>query len=251
MVDLQQKTLILTGASLGIGRALSFELAKAGCNLVLNARHASSLAEVAAACRQPGATVEWVAGDAAAPDNAARMVEAALRVGNFYGFIHAAGVLRPGPLLMELPEAHFLEVLNAGVKAGYELVRAAVGRLLEQGEGLAVFFGSGAAEINTPGIGAYCIAKAAEEHLARQLAVEAPTIATFIYRPGVVETGMQQQARESRGGAAAVVQAKFWGYKNRGELITPEQTAKSLVTILTADPRRFHGKIATWRDGFT
>lgn len=249
MFDLHKKTIILTGASLGIGRALSFELAARGCNLVLNARHASPLLEVAADCRRLGAAAEWLAGDAAIPDHALRMVEAALRLGNFCGFIHAAGVLHPGPLLRELPELHFQEVLDASVTAGYQLVRAAVGHLQERGEGLAVFFGSGAAEINTPGIGAYCIAKAAEEHLARQLAAEAPTIVTFIYRPGVVETRMQQQARESKGGAAAAVQEKFWGFKNRGELITPEQTAKALVNILTTDPRKFHGKIATWRDG--
>lgn len=249
MFALNKKTLILTGASLGIGRALSLELAARGCNLVLNARHASPLADVAAECRKLGVTAEWVAGDAATADTGSRMVEAALRLGNFYGFIHAAGVLHPGPLLMELPEQRFQEVLDASVKAGYQLVRAAVGHLRERGEGLAVFFGSGAAEINTPGIGAYCIAKAAEEHLARQLAAEAPTIVTFIYRPGVVETRMQQQARESRGGGAATVHEKFWGFKNRGELITAEQTARALVNILSADPRRFHGKIATWRDG--
>lgn len=249
MVDWKKKTLILTGASLGIGRALSFELAALGCNLVLNARHDLPLAEVAGQCRKLGVAAEPVTGDAAEPANASRMVEAAIRLGDFHGFIHAAGVLHPGPLLMEISELHFREVLDAGVKAGYEMVRAAVGHLQQRGEGLAVFFGSGAAEINTPGIGAYCIAKAAEEHLARQLAVEAPTIVTFIYRPGVVETRMQQQARESRGGAAAAVHEKFRGYKNRGELITPEQTAKALVNILTADPRRFHGKIATWRDG--
>lgn len=249
MFDLSKKTLILTGASLGIGRALAFELAALGCNLVLNARHDVPLAEVAAACRRLGVAAEWVAGDAAISGNASRMVEVALRLGNFRGFIHAAGVLHPGPLLRELPEQHFQEVLAASVTAGYQLVRAAVGHLQERGEGLAVFFGSGAAEINTPGIGAYCIAKAAEEHLARQLAVEAPTIVTLIYRPGVVETRMQQQARQSKGGAATAVHEKFWGFKDRGELITPEQTAKALVNILTADPRRFHGKIATWRDG--
>jgi len=249
MHALENKTIIITGASRGIGKALSHELARSGVNLVLNARHNSPLAGVAEECEQLGVAVHYVVGDAAESQVAAKCVDAAIKIGKFYGFIHAAGVLQPGPHIWELPEDKFQEVIDASVKAGYQMIRTALPPLREQGEGLAVFFGSGAAETNTAGIGAYCIAKASEEHLARQLAVEAPEITTLIYRPGVVETRMQKQARQAEGGSADVVREKFWGFKNKGELITPEQTAKALVTILTGDPRKFHGKVATWRDG--
>lgn len=249
MQELKNKTIILTGASRGIGLALSLELARSGVNLILNARMNSPLEEVAGECEKFGVTVHYVAGNASHPEIASELVDSAIGSGNFYGFIHAAGVLRPGPFLWELAEDKFQEVMDASVTAGYELIRSAVPQLRRQGEGLAVFFGSGAAEINTPGIGTYCIAKAAEEHLARQLAAEAPEITTLIYRPGVVETRMQEQARGAKGGAAEAVLEKFWGFKNRGELITPEQTAKALINIISNDPRRFHGKIATWRDG--
>ena len=249
MQALEKKTIIITGASRGIGKALSHELAGAGVNLVLNARHNSPLAGVAEECEQSGVSVHYVVGDAAESGVASKCVDAALRIGKFYGFIHAAGVLRPGPHLWELTEDEFQEVMDASVKAGYQMIGAALPPLREQGNGLAVFFGSGAAETNTAGIGAYCVAKAGEEHLARQLAVEAPEITTLIYRPGVVETRMQRQAREAEGGSADVVREKFWGFKNKGELITAEQTAKALVNILTGNPRKFHGKVATWRDG--
>lgn len=249
MQSLKNKTIIVTGASRGIGSALSRELSRSGVNLILNARNNSPLAEVAGECEKYGVSVHYVAGNAADPEIASELVDSAIGAGSFCGFIHAAGVLRPGPFLYELPQEEFHEVIDASVTAGYELIRAAVPQLRRQGEGLAVFFGSGAAETNTPGIGAYCIAKAAEEHLARQLAAEAPEITTLIYRPGVVATRMQEQARGAEGGAAEVVREKFRGFKDRGELITPEQTAKALLTILSNNPRRFHGKIATWRDG--
>src|SRR5512147_48957 len=103
MTELFGKTLIITGASLGMGCALALLLAREhGVNLVLNARHAAPLEEVAAACSAAGVELRTVAGSAARAAVAKQLVAEALKVGNFYGFIHAAGVLRPGPLLWEL-----------------------------------------------------------------------------------------------------------------------------------------------------
>jgi NAD(P)-dependent dehydrogenase (short-subunit alcohol dehydrogenase family) len=247
--DLKGKTLILTGASRGIGRALALQLAEAGINLVLNARDAALLNDVASDCRNLGMRPIALSGSAADSTTASKLVNAALDLGHFHGFIQVAGVLHPGPFLWELSEAWFHEVFAASVTASYQMVRCAVPELLKCGGGLAVFFGSGAAEKSIPGIAAYCSAKAAEEHLVRQLAAEAPQITTFIYRPGVVETRMQQQARTSTGGASPELRHTFWGFKERGELLLPEESAKALVTILASNPRRFHGGMATWRDG--
>jgi NAD(P)-dependent dehydrogenase (short-subunit alcohol dehydrogenase family) len=249
MNELRGKTLIITGASRGIGRALALELAEAGVNLVLNARDAVLLNEVTGECRHLGTRAIALSGSAADSKTASKLVNAALDLGHFYGFIQVAGVLHPGPFLWELSEAYFREVLAANVTASYQMIRFAVPELMKGDSGLAVFFGSGAAEKSIPGIAAYCAAKAAEEHLARQLAAEAPQITTFIYRPGVVETRMQQQARISKGGASPELRQTFRGFKERGELLSPEEAAKALVTILMSNPRRFHGGMATWRHG--
>jgi NAD(P)-dependent dehydrogenase (short-subunit alcohol dehydrogenase family) len=242
---MQGKTLIITGASRGIGRALALELARHGVNLVLNARHQHPLAEVVADCERIGVTVGEVAGDAAVATVTDSMVATALDVGEFHGFIHAAGVLHPGPFLWELPPEHFREVLDSHVVVAYQLVRAAIPPLLRQGDGLAVFFGSYAAEGNLPGIGAYNIAKRAEEHLARQLAQEAPQIVSLVFRPGAIETRMQEQAREAEGGAAEVLHREFRGYLQRGVLDIPAKTARCLLKFLLDAPRRHHGRIVT------
>jgi NAD(P)-dependent dehydrogenase (short-subunit alcohol dehydrogenase family) len=242
-----RKTLVLTGASRGIGRALALELAKAGYDLVLNARREAPLKAVAEEVRALGAKAEWVAGSAGKGEVARALVEKALELGHFQGFIHNAGVLHPGPLLFELAESLFLEVLEANLIAGYQLARFAYPHLLRQGGGLAVYLGSGAAESNLPGIGAYAVAKAAEEHLAKQLAAEAPEVICFVFRPGVVETDMQKAAREAQGGGAPVLQRVFRGYREEGRLLTPEEAARALVRLLPR-ARAFHGKIAHWRD---
>ena len=105
--------------------------------------------------------------------------------------------------------------------------------------------GADAAEGNLPGIGAYNIAKRALEHLARQLAQEAPQITSLVFRPGATETRMQEQAREAEGGAAKVLHREFRGYLQRGVLDTPEQAARRLLKFILNDPRRHHGRIVT------
>lgn len=243
-----RRTLILTGASRGIGRALALELARSGYDLVLNARSEGPLRQVAEEVRALGVRAEAVAGSAGQAKVAQELVQKAEALGGFYGYIHNAGVLHPGPLVYELAEPLFLEVLEANLIAGYQLARFAYPLLRPRGEGVVVYVGSGAAESNLPGIGAYAVAKAAEEHLAKQLAAEVPEITCFVYRPGVVETDMQRQAREAQGSAAPVLHQVFRGYKEEGLLLTPERAAEALVRLLQR-PRQYHGRIVSWREG--
>lgn len=243
-MNLQGQTLILTGASRGIGKALALELARSGANLVLNARNEEALSTVADESKSLGVQVRTVVGDAATDQTVQFMVKAAKVIGNFAGFIHNAGVLHPGPALWELSEKQFDEVFDTNVKAGWLLAKYAFPNLMRNGSGVAVFVGSGAANYPRVGWGAYGAAKAAEHYLAFNLALEAPEIATFVYSPGTVDTEMQRQGRESAGSIAEM----FKDFKEEGRLINPEQTAAALVRILSGDPSKFHGKIATYKD---
>ena len=245
------KTLILTGGSMGIGRALALALAQEGVKLVLNARNEEPLRQTWAACRELGVEARYVTGSSASGHVAAELVAMAREMGDFYGFIHAAGVLHPGPLLWELGEERFREIFDASVTGAYQLMRHAVPSLREQGEGVAVFLGSGAAEISMPGMAAYCAAKAAEEHMARQLAAEAPEIVTINYRPGIVDTRMQAQGRAAEGDGAGTLRETFQSWWEGGQLLTPEQSARWLVEkVLKDDPARFHGRtVRAMEDG--
>jgi NAD(P)-dependent dehydrogenase (short-subunit alcohol dehydrogenase family) len=248
-LDIVGKTLIVTGASRGIGRALASELAQNGVNLVLNARNEKLLEEAATAVRGKGVHALTVLGDAAMASNARKMVKAAVCIGEFAGFIHNAGTAMPGPFLYELPKAMFESVWRSNVLAGYQIARFSYPELRRRKDSLVIFLGSGAAEMNVEGIGAYCLCKAAEEHLARQLAAEAPEVTCFVYRPGPVETELQKGVREAKGSGAEVLHRVFGEMKKHGTLITPEMAARALVQIIKRDPRRFHGKTATYKDG--
>ena len=248
MSGLANETYIVTGASRGIGRALALELAQRGAGLVLNARDGEALAETAAACAEAGGKdVAEVAGSAGKDAVARALVDMAVANAgeDFAGVVHAAGVLRPGPHFWELPVAHCNEVFEAAVGAVHRLARRAFPVLLKRGRGVFVVFGSGAAEIAQPGIAAYCAAKAAEEHLVRQLALEAPAITTFAFRPGIVDTPMQEEARTAKGGGAKRLQQVFLPWKANGELLDPAVPARALASILDTDPRQFHGRVAS------
>ena len=248
MHQLEGKTLILTGASMGIGKALALKLAGHKVNLVINARSEGRLIETRDECLELGISVEYIVGDASKTRTVQAMAEKAESMGNFSGFIHAAGVLNPGPYIWEIEEHDFLTVFQANVYAAFLLIQQCVPKFLKKEQGLAVFFGSGAAEKIQPGIAAYCAAKAAEEHLASQLAAEASKVITFVYRPGIVETRMQKQARESSGGAAEKVQEVFKSWKEKGMLISAEESASALVDLMSADLKRLHGKVWDVRD---
>jgi NAD(P)-dependent dehydrogenase (short-subunit alcohol dehydrogenase family) len=242
---LKDKTIILTGASHGIGRALAPLLASRGTQLVLNARGGTALDEAAAECRivAPVLQMRAVAGDIAESAVVRQLVAEAKQLGSFYGLIHAAAVFEPGPFLWELEPEQFQSIFASNVFGLYQLARFVVPALLPLHEGLMVIFGSGAAYKVQPGIAAYSAAKVAEELLARHLAQEAPEITTFVFRPGIVETRMQKQAREATGGAASQIHSVFRPWKEKGRLLTPQVSAARLIEILEEGPRRYHGEI--------
>lgn len=236
------KSLILTGASMGLGRALAVNLAAKGAKLVINARTKAQLEETRDMVTD-GDKPAIVAGDASQAATAKQLVEAALDLGDFGGFIHAAGMFHPGPALWELTDQQYDEVFAANTKAGWQLLRFAVPALMPKNQGLAVFLGSKAADLIQPGIAVYCTAKLALETLCRQLAAEAPWLTTFVYRPGLVDTRMQRQAREAEGGSAPPVRTMFGSWHEKGFLVSPEASAARLVDTITGDLTGVSGTI--------
>lgn len=97
--SLSGKTVVITGASSGIGRATALAFAKKGANLVLAARGEEALKSIAQSCEELGATVRFHQTDTSVAEEVQRLAEQATQInGRIDVWVNNAGVLALGPL---------------------------------------------------------------------------------------------------------------------------------------------------------
>lgn len=182
------KTVLITGASQGLGRALARLLAARGYRLVLNARNAERLQELAS---ELGAIA--VAGDVS--EVAEEIAEAAGRVDVLINNASELGPL-PMPKLEDYPWDALLRVFKVNAVAPLHLAQLVLPQMKARGEGLIVNISSDAATNAYPGWGGYGASKAALEHISRTLAVEldGTGVRVEIVDPGEMATQMHRDA---------------------------------------------------------
>lgn len=177
----------ITGGSLGFGRALTEALTAEDWDLVVDARHAGPLQEVA------GPHVRTLAGDIAEPEHRAALARA---VGDHLDLLVLnAGTLGPSPLprLEHLPLEELRQTLKINVVAQVGLVQALLPALREAG-GIVVGLSSDAAREPYPTWGAYGASKAALDQLLNVLGAEEPDLSVYAFDPGDMRTAMHQAA---------------------------------------------------------
>jgi 3-oxoacyl-[acyl-carrier protein] reductase len=119
------KTIIVTGGSRGIGRAIALRLAGDGGKLVLAARDMAALSMVVAEIDAGGGTATPVAMDLRAPEAPAALVEAALQAyGGIDIIVNNAGATRRGDF-MQLTEADWMDGFALKFHGAVRLTRAA------------------------------------------------------------------------------------------------------------------------------
>lgn len=187
------KTVLITGASRGLGRALARGLAGRGWNLILTARDAAALRTV----RDELAAVTHVAaiaGDVTDPQHRATLAVLARGHAGLDALINNAGALGPSPQppLVDYPLATLEDVYRANVFAPLALIQA-LAPDLKPGARL-INVTSDAAVSAYPGWGGYGSSKAALEQLTAVLAAENPPLRVYAIDPGDMQTDMQQAA---------------------------------------------------------
>jgi methylmalonyl-CoA mutase cobalamin-binding domain/chain len=124
-VPLAGRTVIVTGAARGLGRAYTLELCRQGAAVVADDIDEAALKEVADAARDLPGSVHAVVCDVTGPDAPRTLLDAALRgYGQLHGLVSNAGLLRSGPIL-QLDDSDLRLLLEVHVTAPFRLLRAA------------------------------------------------------------------------------------------------------------------------------
>jgi len=190
---------IVTGASKGLGRALSAGLVADGWSVVIDARGTGQLNETAEWLRggaAPGSTVVAVPGDVTSDDHRAALVQAAAELGGLDMVVNNASSLGASPLprLVDYPLDSLREVLETDVIAPVALVQRSIQLLVRSPNPRVLDITSDASVEHYEGWGGYGLAKAALDHLTATIGVEVPQLRAWALDPGDLRTDMHQAA---------------------------------------------------------
>ena len=189
-------TALVTGASLGLGRALAIALAERGWSLVVDARHPDPLAAVADRLVRAGAAaVRPVPGDVADAGHRAVLATVVDDLGGLDLLVNNASTLgaSPQPALAEWAVTDFARVYVVNVFGPLALTQLVLPGLRTR-QGRIVNVSSDAAVEPYEGWGAYGSSKAALDHLTAILAAEEPALRVYAVDPGDMRTQLHQDA---------------------------------------------------------
>src|SRR3989440_7484073 len=156
-MDLKGRTILVTGASRGLGRTLVFAFAKAGAQEVFaGARKAEDIEQLKNDAAAIGVSITPIKLDVTNDDD----VAAAKSLGSIDVLVNNAGVAGYGnPASMSFDAA--TEEMNVNYFGALRMTRALAPGMSERGEGMIVNVATAFAKINLPVVGTYCASKAA------------------------------------------------------------------------------------------
>lgn len=186
--DLTDRVAVVTGSGQGIGRAIAWGLADAGCDLVLNARRLGDLETTASGVRERGRSALIVDGDIRdlSEHIADRTME---RFGRLDIWVNNVGGSdeKTTRELIDTPDEVFRAQLELNLTSAFQGCKAAAKRM--QPGGSIVNISSGAGLRGSPFTGPYAAAKAGMNNLTETLALElAPDVRVNAVAPGPVAT---------------------------------------------------------------
>ena len=227
-------SVLVTGASSGIGRACALALGEEGANLALAGRRRARLDEAAAAIERSGGRTLVLEGDVRDADTCARWAqECDSAFGGLDGLVNAAGVIGNGAIDATAPE-EWDRVMDSNARSIYLMTRAAA-EALKKKQGSVVNLSSVAGSRPYAGLAAYCVSKAAVDMITRCAALDfAPHgVRVNAVNPGVVVTELHTVANAVADYAAFLERGKTT--HPLGRVGQPEEVAALILFLLSKE----------------
>jgi len=201
--DMPPRTILVTGASSGLGAHFAAVLAREGARVILAARRADRIADQVEAIRADGGVAEAVAMDVADPASVAAgfaQVEGRIDV-----VVNNAGITATGSALDTEP-AEFASVLDTNVKGVFHVAQAAARRMRDTGGGAIVNVASILGFRVAGNVAAYTASKAAVVQLTQALALEWARYGIRVNAlcPGYIETPLNREFFATEAGQALI-----------------------------------------------
>lgn len=242
---LTAKSVIITGAAGGLGRALALTMAAEGARLALCDSDAPGLQDTARQLAQNGAEAITLVGDVTQAATHATLVDQAVRAfGGVDSLCNVAGLLGPAPLEQATPEA-FDRLMHVNCLAQLLAIQHAVPALRASGTGSIVNVASVGALVALPMMSLYCASKAAVLGLTRALAAElAPHIRCNAICPGGIDTPMARSLLEQVPEAdRAHLLDKLTGRQLLKRFARPEEIAQAIVFLASNESSFLTGAV--------
>jgi NADP-dependent 3-hydroxy acid dehydrogenase YdfG len=188
MSGIQQKVVVITGASSGIGEATAMLLARNGARVVVGARRIDRLEKLVSAIRAGGGTAEYQAVDVTKRDQVEALVRfAKAKFGRVDVVVNNAGIMPLSPL-EALKVDEWDRMIDVNIKGLLYGIAAGLPVFKEQGAGHFVNVSSIGGHFVVPTGAVYCATKFAVRAISDGLRQESRDVRVTIISPGVVES---------------------------------------------------------------
>jgi len=171
--SVEGRTIIMTGASSGLGKGLALAYAHAGANVVVASRNMSKLKELVREIEGKGGkavAVETDVTDSAEVDN---MIKAAIKTfGHIDVLFNCAGMSIPGLLAEQVSEKEMQRIMDTNVKGTFLCGTTAARHMLERGKGKIINMSSVLGRMVWAKAPIYCVSKASIDQMTKAWAIE-------------------------------------------------------------------------------